>query len=300
MMPSSEQAAELVPPTGGITYRIAGDARLFAGSGYALLLQVMHPSVGAGVTQHSNFKEEPWGRLLRTLDYTSALVYGGPELAWRMGRRVRAMHKRITGLRPDGVRYHALEPRPYAWVHASLAEAIIRGHHLYCGPLTREAIEEFWFEWRRMGRLIGLRYGDLPESWPALIAYFDAMVERELEDNEAAQDVLGALRDPTAPPVSWMPDTVWRVLRWPPTKTGWLATVGMLPPVLRRRLGVGWGVERERLFRLLARVMRASRPLMPPPARSFGPHYLRWRRKTIARDDASPALLHRRNNPTVP
>ena len=38
------------------------------------------------------------------------------------------MHKRIKGVRPDGERYHALEPRPYAWVHATLAEAIVRAH----------------------------------------------------------------------------------------------------------------------------------------------------------------------------
>jgi uncharacterized protein (DUF2236 family) len=102
LLPPREEATELIPPRGGITRRIAGDARLFGASGYALLLQVAHPTVGAGVTQHSDFKADPWGRLLRTLDYTSSLVYGGPELAWRMGRRVREMHGRIRGVRPDG------------------------------------------------------------------------------------------------------------------------------------------------------------------------------------------------------
>src|SRR5262249_11421179 len=134
VLPAREEAAELIPPRDGITWRIAGDARLFAGSGYALLLQVSHPSVGAGVTQHSDFKRDPWGRLVRTLDYTSSVVYGGPELAWEVGRRVREMHRRINGVRPDGERYHALEPRPYAWGPATLAEAIVRAHKLFCGP----------------------------------------------------------------------------------------------------------------------------------------------------------------------
>ena len=124
----------MIPPRGGITWRIAGDARLFAASGYALLLQVSHPSVGAGVSQHSDFKQEPWGRLLRTLDYTSSMVYGGADLAWEVGRRVREMHRRIEGVRPDGVPYHALDPGPYAWVHATLAESIVRGHRLFCSP----------------------------------------------------------------------------------------------------------------------------------------------------------------------
>jgi uncharacterized protein (DUF2236 family) len=283
-MPSREEAAELIPPRGGITWRIAGDARLFGASGYALLLQVAHPTVGAGVTQHSDFKADPWGRLLRTLDYTSSMVYGGPELAWRMGRRVREMHGRIRGVRLDGEPYHALEPGPWAWVHATLAESIVRGHDLFCrSPLTASQTEALWAEWRRMGRLIGVRYRDLPETWPGLLTYFDRIVEEELEDTEAAQDVLSSLVDPAAPPLPALRrDWIWRVLRWPSTRAGSLATLGMLPPTLRERLGVEWPDAKERSFRALAAIGRRARPLMPPQARIFGLHYLRWRREAIA------------------
>jgi uncharacterized protein (DUF2236 family) len=288
VLPPREQAAELIPPRGGVTWRVAGDARLFSASGYALMLQVMHPSVGAGVSQFSNFREDPWGRLLRTLDYTSSVIYGGPELAWEVGRRVREMHKRIKGVRPDGERYHALEPRPYAWVHATLAEAIIRAHRTFCSPqLTPGEVEVFWREWRRVGRLIGVRDEDLPERWPELLRYFDEMVESELEDTEAAEDVLAALFDPAAPPLPWLREGVWRVVRWPSAKAGSLATLGLLPPALRERLGVEWGEGKERRFRALAAITRRSRPLMPPQARNFGPNYLRWRREAIARGDVA-------------
>jgi uncharacterized protein (DUF2236 family) len=281
-LPPREEAAELVPPRGGVTWRIAGDARLFAASGYALLLQVSHPSVGAGVSQHSNFKQDPWGRLVRTLDYTSSMVYGGPDLAWEAGRRVREMHGRIEGVRPDGVRYHALDPAPWAWVHATLAESIVRGHRLFCSPPLRPAeIERFWSEWRRLGRLVGVGYGDLPETWSELLRYFDRMVERELGDTVAAQDVIAALRDPAAPPLPRLREGVWRLVRWPWTRAGALATIGMLPPPLRGRLGVRWSAAQELRFRALARLSRASGPLLPPQARSFGPNYLRWRRKSI-------------------
>jgi uncharacterized protein (DUF2236 family) len=283
MMPSREEAAALVPPAEGVTWRIAGDARLFGASGYALLLQVMHPSVGAGVTQHSNFKEDPWGRLLRTLDYTSSVIYGGPELAWEVGRRVREMHAQIKGVRRDGLRYHALDPGPYAWVHATLAESIVRGHDLFCSPrLQPEQTDRFWAEWRRLGRLVGVGYEDLPETWPGLLAYFDEMVEHTLESTEAARDVLGALHNPAAPPLPGMREGVWRLVRWPPARVGMIATLGMLPAVLRDRLEVPWDAGEERRFRLLARIARNSAPLMPPPARRFGPHYLRWRRESIA------------------
>jgi uncharacterized protein (DUF2236 family) len=250
--------------------------------------------VGAGVSQHSSFKQDPWGRLLRTLDYTSSMVYGGADLAWQVGRRVREMHSRIEGVRPDGVGYRALDPAPYAWVHATLAESIVRGHRLFCSPPLRSAeIDRFWLEWRRLGRLVGVGDRDLPESWPELLAYFEAIVERELQDTEAAQDVIGALRDPAAPPLLWMRDGVWRLVRWPYARVGALATIGLLPPVLRERLGVRWSATKELRFRALARISRASGPLMPGQAKSFGPNYLRWRGPAVARGEVGAGAARR-------
>src|SRR5439155_18899539 len=82
-------------------------------------------------------------------------------------------------------------------------------------------------------------------------------------------------------------DWVWRVVSWPSTKAGSLATLGMLPPVLRQRLGVEWTPKHERRLRRLAAITRRARPLMPPQARNFGPHYLRWRHEAIVRGDVA-------------
>src|SRR3954471_18832457 len=119
------------------TLRITGDARLFAGAGYALMLQVAHPVVSAGVAQHSNFQEDPWGRLIRTLDYVNVSVFGGDEAAAEMGRRTREMHKRIKGVMPDGTHYHALEPGAFAWVHATLVHSILKCSALFGSKPTR-------------------------------------------------------------------------------------------------------------------------------------------------------------------
>ena len=108
------------------TLRIAGDARLMNGAGYALLLQVAHPVVSAGVAEHSNFQEDPYGRLIRTLDYVNVSVFGSDQAAAAMGSRTREMHKRIKGVMPAGRRYHSLEPGPFAWVHATLVHSILK------------------------------------------------------------------------------------------------------------------------------------------------------------------------------
>jgi uncharacterized protein (DUF2236 family) len=179
VLPDAEEFAQLAPGPGSVTWRAAGDVRLLSAAGYALVLQVAHPTVGAGVSQHSSFRNDPWGRLLRTLDYVNGTVYGGPELAGAIGRRVRGLHRSIRGVKDGGGRYHALEPAAFAWVHATLAASIVHSSAQLARPLGAEERERFWSEWRAVGRLVGVRDRDLPDDWAGFEAYFDYMIRHE-------------------------------------------------------------------------------------------------------------------------
>lgn len=287
VLPSEDEYSELVPRPGSITWRKASDIRLSGGSGYALLLQVSHPTVGAGVAQFSEYQSDPWGRLLRTLDYLYGTIYGGPELAGEIGRRVRAMHTRFKGVREDGKRYSALEPDAYAWVHATLAVSIVEGHRLFGSPFTAAEEIEFWDEWRRIGRLVGVRYRDLPDEWADLRPYFDDTVENVLENTRAVQDLLRSLGQPTPPP--GLPAGPWKLIGPALAAQARLVTTGMLPPILRERFGLRWTRAHEAAFRALGAASRASGPLLPGQLRVLGPLHLRSRRRTLAREyDAAP------------
>jgi uncharacterized protein (DUF2236 family) len=286
-MPSVEEASRLVPRPGSPIWRFAGDARLLTTAGYALLLQVSHPTVGAGVTEHSDFKADPWGRLFRTLDYTYSLTYGGPELATEIGRRVFEMHKRIKGVKPDGERYHALEPEAYAWVHATLAESIVTGNRRFGIPMPLDEVERFWADWRELGRLVGVRTRELPEDWARFRSYFERMVSERLENTEAVQDVLTTLTRPARPPLPLLNDATWRVARLPMGRLLSLATVGLLPARLRERFGVRWTRAQAIELRALGAASRSATPLLPSSLRNTGPGYLRWRREALARGDVA-------------
>ena len=277
MLPLPEEVPALVPARTSVTWRMASDIRLMGASGYALVLQVAHPTVGAGVAEHSNFAADPWGRLLRTLDYVHGTIYGGPRRAGEIGRRIREMHKSINGVRPDGRPYHALEPVAFAWVHATLASAIVDGHATFGSPMTAAQIEEFWADWLRLGRLIGVRQQDLPAEWAGFRPYFDDVVDTQLQDNPTVHEVLRTLREPARPPVPGLNPGVWRVLRLPAAKQLELFTLGLLPDRLRRRLNLRWTGRDERAFRALAAASRAASPVIVGPLREFGPAYLRWR-----------------------
>ncbi len=292
VLPTPDEFPALVAKPGSVLWRYGGDVRLISAGAYAILLQVGHPTVGAGVSEHSDFRGDPWGRLLRTLDYSYVMTYGGPALAGEMGRRIREMHKHIKGVKPGGEHYHALEPEAYAWVHATLAHSIVRTHELLGTPIPSGEIDVFYAEWRRSGRLIGVREGDLPETWAEFGEYFERMVRERLERTAAVDEVLESLAAPTRPELPFLPEAAWRLARIPAAHQITLVTGGLLPPLLRDRFGVEWTPSKQRQLQVLAAASRAATPLLPGTLRNVGPSYLRWRREAIARGDAaSPSRI---------
>jgi uncharacterized protein (DUF2236 family) len=217
------------------------------------------------------------------------MVYGGPAAAGEMGRRIHSFHAQIRGRRADGEPYHALEPEPYAWVHATLAAGIVLGHERFGRALTEREREQFWTEWRALGRLLGIREGELPPDWQGFRDYFETMVETRLQHTAAVDEVLGALARPPAPALAVLRGPGWAALRAPLGRLLGLATVGLLPPQLRPRFGVSWSRSDELQLRALAAALRGMTPLMPPSLRNAGPAYLRWRRDAIARGDVAAA-----------
>lgn len=276
----SEITSVLVGPD-SVSWQVTSDSRLHATMLYPLLLQVAHPTVGAGVNDYSDFDRRPWDRLVSTTDYLSLLVYGGEDAA-AAGRRLRALHRQFKGVREDGERYHALEPEAYAWVHATLIETYVVGHAHFGRPMRAEEVERFYAEYRGLGRLIGVREGDLPPTWTAFRAYFDRMVSEKLVHTTAVDRVLASIHHAPPPPLP-IPGVVWSALRLPAAQLVRLGGVGLMSAGLRTRLGVPWSRADEVQFRVLGALSRSLTPVMPTSLKITGPAQLRWRRAEIAR-----------------
>ncbi|MCW3039588.1 MAG: hypothetical protein JWM31_1493, partial [Solirubrobacterales bacterium] len=275
ILPDPSEYAALAPRPGSPVAVAFNDVRALSTAGYATLLQVAHPTVGAGVHQYSSFVTDPWGRLLRTLDYVHGTVSGGPELAGSIGRRVREMHRTIRGTRADGQPYHAMEPDAFAWVHATLASAVVDGHRRFARPMTDAQAEAFYRQWLDVGRLIGVRPRDLPATWRDFRPYFGRVVREELTWTPAVPELLQTLERPAPPAIPGLHPALWRVMRRPLALQLRVATVGMLPLELRPRLGVRLTRTEEAAFRALSAASRAATPLIRGPLAEFGPTYVR-------------------------
>jgi uncharacterized protein (DUF2236 family) len=281
LFPSDHDLEHALVGPDSVAWQYGSDARLYLVMLYPLLLQVAHPTVGAGVRDFSDFEQRPWERLLRSLDWVSLLIYGGRD-AVAAGRRLRALHKQFRGTREDGKPYYALEPDAYAWVHATLLDSYVAGHAQFGNPMTRVETERFYDEYRKLGRLAGVRQQDLPPDWAGFRDYFDRMLDEQLVRTEAVDRVLRAVENPAPPPPFPFPGLVWRAISAPAGRGLWLGGVGLMPASLRARLGIRWTPRDQRAFAALGALTRRLTPAMPTSLRIMGPAQLRMRRRAIA------------------
>jgi uncharacterized protein (DUF2236 family) len=288
LFPTEEEIPELLVGPESVAWQFASDARLYSVMLYPLLLQVAHPVVGAGVNDYSDFERRPWNRLIRTIDYVTVLVYGGAD-AVAMGRRLRNLHKGFKGVREDGERYYALEPEAYAWVHATLLETYIAGHAQFGQPMRPDQVDRFYREYKGLGRLIGVRQKDLPNTYADFRRYFDRVCAEELVRTVSVDRVINATQGDVPPPFP-LPKPVWRAARVPARKALYIGGVGMLTPQLRDRFGLDWTRRDERQFQLLGRTNRSLTPVLPKQLRIVGPAQLRMRRRAFARGPLGAAV----------
>jgi uncharacterized protein (DUF2236 family) len=253
-----------------VTWRVGREGALLLGGGRALILQVAHPLVAAGVAEHSNYREDPWGRLYRTLDLTTRAVFGDAETAADAAARLGRVHRRVRGLTrapggrfPAGTPYSASDPELLMWVHATLVDTALLFYDRYVRRLTIAERQRYYEEQKALAEAFGVPRERQPADYAEFNEYVASMLESDaIAVTHTLRDVVDAVLHPRLP----LPAR-------PLVEALALVTVGTLPERLRAELGLGWGPYRARLLGASAAVARTALPLLPsllrelPPAR---------------------------------
>ncbi len=239
-------------PEGSITRTVNRENVLLLGGGRALLMQLAHPKVAAGVDEHSDFRVRPIRRLRRTIRMTMAIVFGDRKTALAAARAVNRVHARVTG---DG--YRALDPDLLLWVHATLVDSALVTYETFVRRLRAKEREEFFQESKLLGELLAIPR----QHFPATHRDFERYVERMLADGTVTVDTTARelSRQVLRPRLRLLPGTAMVPFE--------MITAGLLPPTLREQYGLAWGPAQRRAYRLAVKAVPRIVALTPPVLR---------------------------------
>ena len=261
---------------GSITWKVNREVILIAGWGRAILLQLAHPAVAAGVHDHSAFRGSllsSFRRVQSTVGAMLSLTFGDTEQMIAAAAGINATHDRVRGRVREGAgqAYSAHDPDLQRWVHATLLESIPLTYELLVGPLTLRERDRYCSEAAIMEPLLGMPAGWLPRDSAQLDIYMREMLAG---GSIVVTDTSRALARAVLFPPQWY-------VAWPAFRAMQLFTIGSLPASIRRAYGFEWRARDVRAFARWTALLRASLRLLPPLAREW---------PLARRRDRSPAL----------
>jgi uncharacterized protein (DUF2236 family) len=196
----SEADPGLFGPT-CVTWQLHADPMMWIAGVRALYLQALHPRAVRGVLQNSDFRNDAWGRLMRTANFVGTTTYGTTDAAEKAGARVRRIHRMLSATDPDtGERYGLDEPELLLWVHCAEIDSYLHVARRSGFPLTDAQADRYLAEHRVSARLVGLDPDAVPANQAEMTAYFEK-VRPELAAGEEARAVDDFLIRPPAHPL---------------------------------------------------------------------------------------------------
>ena len=159
---------------GSMSWELHSDMGAIAAAGTgAIIMEILHPAVMAGVHDLSSYQTQPERRMRNTFGYVVATTFGSTDAATALIGRVRKMHERVNGTMPDGRPYRAMDPDLIGWVHTAIPWAIMLAYDTYTRPLSVEEKDRYLGEQAIIGKMGGA--GDIPTTVAELHDYVEAM-----------------------------------------------------------------------------------------------------------------------------
>jgi uncharacterized protein (DUF2236 family) len=251
---------------GSVTWRVCRERVVPLGGLSALLLQLAHPLVAAGVAEHSSFRADPAKRLMLTLEMLLVTTFGDIRQVGEMTGRIANIHRVVNGsLRQDtgewrrGTHYSATSPELCLWVYATIIETTLNSYSTFVRPLDMNERAELYRESERFGQLYGVGKDIRPVSYQDFRDYYATTLSRLMPSAQArsmARLILRArLRGIPIPP-------------W-----GYLLAAGLLPAPLRAQYGLRWSAAQRGLWWLFTHAVHVVMGRLAPPRLRFWDHY---------------------------
>ena len=261
---------DLITPD-SMLFQLVGDQR-YALSGLAAgNLQLMIPAIGAGVTEHSDFFNDPWDRVFRSLPKIIGSVCDPDAKAtaeWIWKR-----HNKIEGADDGhGNPYRAQDPEVFWDAHATFTVAAFDMADRYTDwwldadqeeQLYRESVG--WYQ--RFDENIDM--APVPRNYRAFKEKWHYISEEVLEMTPAAERSIdiGQRRDIPRPPN--ITEKQWKVLKKPVSEVVSLAAIGGIPEDVRERLDIAFSLADKAKLKAFELLVRKGFRFLPEDMRYY-------------------------------
>lgn len=236
-----------------MVWRVHSDPASLIGGLRGLLIQALNPVAMAAVSQHSDYRDDPWGRLNRTSEYLTITTFGDTRRAKVAATRLRSIHRRISGTDPvTGRAYRADDADLLLWVHNVEVHSFLAGYRAYGGRVTPRQSDQYVREMVRHAQLVGIEAVDVPHTYADLDEYVSSA---ELTLTPAAKE---GMRYVLSPPMPLALRPLWSIPA--------VAAVAILPSRVRDLYGLPWLAPAAPVVRASTTVaLKTMKALFPPP-----------------------------------
>jgi uncharacterized protein (DUF2236 family) len=251
---------------GSVTWRLSRERVVPLGGLSALLLQLAHPLVAAGVAEHSSFRGDPTRRLMLTLEMLLVTTFGDAGQVGAMTSRIAHIHRVVHGSLPQDAGdwhrdtpYSATSPELCLWVYATIIETSLNSYSAFVRPLSRDERAEFYRESEKFGQLYGVGKDVRPASYQEFEQYYASMLSRLRAGDQARSIARMILRA--------------RLRGIPISPSSYLLAAGLLPPPLRAQYGLRWSAAHRALWWLFTHATHVVMCWLAPARLRFWDHY---------------------------
>lgn len=278
----AREPAEGVFGADSVAWTLVREPAYLLGGAAAVLLQMAHPAVVAGVSAHSTFESDLLGRIRRTSQALYSLVFGALDDAMRTSNRMHAIHTRVRGVIDEegspwnGRSYRANDPALLSWVAMTASISGRRAFEAFVRPLERAELAGDWEDIQRGAVASGVDPETLDPSREDFVTRFEALSEcsRDLYVGPRARRIAEVLFS--------APFGVFdRVI-----------TTALLPPRLRAMYELPWGAAERRRFALRRKGFALLRRAAPESLR-YVPAWHQAQRRVAASRGEPPRLWGR-------
>ena len=252
MHAAPDQSSDLLFPPGSLARVIARRPSIVAiAGGRAIVMQLAHPLVAAGIDEHSSFKTDPVGRTIQTAEAFRRFFWHTKDRVDEVVPKIRAQHAKVRG---DG--YSAEDPELLLWVHATTVDSLMVAYEFFVRRLGEQERASYCDEAKVIAELLGCPATRQPDTLRAFDGYVEtavATLEPSATSRSLTHDFLFFPRASLGPAAR----------RDVPTRHRWTDTASPAP-----ELGIPWGVAHRASWagvRLIASILRLVRQRREPP-----------------------------------